>query len=72
LNGHNKTKRINTKSKFIGVYLEKKTNKFMAKIQKDKITFFIGRFKTELDAVKAYNEKAIELYGEYANLNILE
>ena len=31
-----------------------------------------GTFKTELDAAIAYNNKATELYGEFAKLNIFE
>jgi hypothetical protein len=29
----------------------------------------IGYFTSEVEAAKAYNEKAIEYYGEFANLN---
>jgi hypothetical protein len=42
----------------------------MARISKDGITYFAGRFENEIEAAKAYNKKAIELYGENANLNI--
>ena len=31
----------------------------------------IGLFVSEIDAARAYNENAIELYGAFANLNIL-
>jgi hypothetical protein len=29
----------------------------------------LGYFKLELDAAKAYNKAALELFGEYAYLN---
>lgn len=30
---------------------------------------YLGRFSTEEEAAIAYNEKAVEIYGENANLN---
>ena len=31
----------------------------------------IGYFDKEVDAALAYNKKAIELHGEFANLNVI-
>ena len=31
----------------------------------------IGRFDDEIDAAVSYNKKAIELFGEYALLNVV-
>lgn len=36
----------------------------------DNMVDYCGVFKDELEAAKAYDKKAIELYGEFANLNI--
>jgi hypothetical protein len=36
---------------------------------KDKTSYFVGHFHNEKDAARAYNAKAVELFGEYAYLN---
>jgi hypothetical protein len=58
-------------SKFKGVSFHKKKNKYIAYIQKDGKRYSLGNFKNEKDAAKAYNEKAIKLYGKYAYQNKL-
>jgi hypothetical protein len=79
LNNHNRKKKENISSrssnKYIGVTKinnKRSVNTFQARISKDNKTHYIGTFATDIEAAKAYNEKAIELYGEYANLNIIE
>jgi hypothetical protein len=69
-NNHNKIKKFGT-SKYLGVSIHKQSNKFIARIRKDGKQIHIGLFETEIDAAKAYNKKAYELYENYANLNIL-
>lgn len=39
------------------------------RISKDKKTHYIGSYKTERQAGLAYNNKALELYGEFAYQN---
>ena len=56
-------------SKYLGVHLN--YNKWYAQIRHNKKLINIGPFETDLDAAKAYNNKAIELHGEFANLNQL-
>jgi len=46
------------------------TNKWMARIKKNSIQHYLGIYEKEEDAAKAYNEKALELYGHSANLNL--
>lgn len=58
-------------SKHKGVYFSKQKNKWLSKIQKDFKEYHIGFFATENEAVIAYNKKAVELFGEYAKLNII-
>lgn len=54
-----------------GVYLRKnREKKWCSYIQReDGKSKFIGCFFSEKDAAKAYNEKAVELFGEFAKLN---
>lgn len=42
---------------------------WMARIGYEGKRIFIGIYKTKEQAAKAYNDKAIELFGEFANLN---
>ena len=68
-NGHNRTKRANATTKYYGVSFKDKV--YVAFIQKDGKKYHLGSYKEILDAARAYNVKATELYGEFANLNIL-
>ena len=56
-----------TLSRYKGVANDK--GKWGAKITKDKKTYNLGRFDTEEQAAEAYNKAAIELFGEFAQLN---
>lgn len=58
-------------SKFRGVCFDKRVKKWRSRVNKDKKAHELGFFNTQEDAAKAYNFKAIELFGEFANLNIL-
>ncbi len=64
-------KKIGSSSKYLGVNFHKRTNKWRARIIKSKKEYSLGYFMTEIEAAKAYNDKAIELYGNEANLNII-
>ena len=54
---------------FKGVCWKKQNKKLMAQITTDTGQKHIGLFLSEIDASRAYNTKALELFGEYANLN---
>lgn len=59
-------------SKYLGVYKYTCKGKwvyFRVFIGKDKRNIYVGNFKNEIDAAKAYDRKAIELHGKFANLN---
>jgi len=66
-NAHNKKKKEGASSKYIGV--SPSGNRWAAKISKGKERHNIGSYQTEKEAARAYNEKAKELYKEFANLN---
>lgn len=56
-------------SRFKGVSFDKKLKKWTAYCKVNGKTTYIGGFKVEEDAARAYNAKAKELYGEFARLN---
>lgn len=56
---------------FKGVYLAKKSGRkpYWAYIWKDGKRYGLGMYATAEEAARAYNEKALELYGDNAYLN---
>jgi hypothetical protein len=68
-NNHNKSKPKNASSQYFGVSYDKNKEKYRAAIAKDKIKYWLGYFKNEENAARAYDKKALELYGTFANLN---
>lgn len=70
-NNHNKGKQF-----FNGRCLEsfykgvsRKRHKWRARIHKNEVEYYLGVFKTQEEAAKAYDKKALDLYGSYADLN---
>ena len=68
-NGMNKKKYKNNTSGYKCVYFNKKRKKYEAYIVKNKKKKHIGYFDTAIKAAKAYDKKAIELFGKFNNLN---
>jgi hypothetical protein len=75
-NMKNRAKKKNSGSKYLGVYFQKATkdnkritDKYIVRIQYNGKNRYIGTFKTEIDAAKAYNKVAAEAHGQFANLN---
>ena len=67
-NQYNQKKRGGT-SEYKGVFWHKKDKRWYAQIHPDYTGIHLGSFQEEVDAAKAYDAKAIELYGEFAYLN---
>lgn len=55
-----------------GVCWDKQTNKWIVHIKINGKQKHLGRFKSEINAAKAYNKAAIKFHEEYANLNEVE
>jgi hypothetical protein len=79
-NGMNRGKQNNNTSGYKGVrYVKKKKNMINeyskpwgAEIMHNQKRVFFGYYKTKEEAARAYDKKAIELFGEFAYLNFPE
>lgn len=72
-NGQNKAKAKGLTSIYRGVGHRPRSNKknpWVAYISKDGIRYDLGYFNNEIDAAKAYDKKALELYGQHAYFNL--
>ncbi len=56
-------------SRYKGVYYDKRRRTFSAKICHNGKSYHLGTFATEIEAARAYDRKALELFGEFARLN---
>lgn len=68
-NSMNSISKVNSKSIYKGVYWIESRNKWKSLITLNQKTFYIGYFKSEIKAAKAYDKRAIQLFGEFALLN---
>lgn len=68
-NNANKKSSKSSTSSFLGVSYHKSRNNWRATIFKDYKQIHLGSFKTEIEAAKAYDKHALEIHGEFANLN---
>lgn len=71
-NKANKTKKKNASSEYLGINTLKANNTiyYIASSSKN-YKIYKKQFRTEYEAVMWYNEIAIELHGEFANLNVI-
>lgn len=54
-----------------GVYFNNKSKKWRSQIKCNNIKINLGSFANEVEAAIAYNNKAVELHGDFARLNII-
>jgi hypothetical protein len=57
------------RSRYKGVRYEKRTGKWIAEITHRGRRYHLGSFDTEIEAARAYDAKARELFGPFARLN---
>lgn len=68
-NYQNQGKRLGCYSKYKGVSWNKRSKKWLAYICLNYKLIHLGYFSDEIEAGKAYDTKAKELFGEFAKLN---
>ncbi|HIJ67571.1 MAG TPA: hypothetical protein HPP87_10855 [Planctomycetes bacterium] len=68
-NARNRRVKLTSGLEYKGVFHHKKREVFEAAIWHKGKRIYLGRFKRKTDAARAYDKKAIELYGEFACLN---
>jgi hypothetical protein len=59
-------------SKYLGVHFCNSRKVWVAQLQHDGKSYSAGLHKLENDAALAYNKKAKQLHGEFANLNQIQ
>ncbi len=68
-NQHNRRLNANNASGYKGVCWHKRINKWQSYIRFQSKRIFLGYFADKVEAAKAYDKKAEELFGEFACLN---
>jgi len=68
-NCYNRRSLRNKSSKYKGVTWDKGRKLFIVHIRHNGKRYYLGRFKSEIKAAKAYDKKAKELFGKFAFLN---
>lgn len=71
-NSYNKSQSNHTLHKYKGLSYDKKCKTYKSTIRKDGKEYYLGNYKTEVEAAIAYNLKAIVLFEDFARLNIID
>ena len=59
-------------SQYKGVCYERRSGRWVAHIACEGQSYHLGTFDSEIEAARAYDRKAIELFGQFARLNFPE
>jgi hypothetical protein len=68
-NRANSKKRTDNSTGYIGVIFRKRRQQYVALVKKNGQVFTGGSYTTAIDAARARDKLAVELWGEYARLN---
>lgn len=68
-NMNRRVKKIGASSTYKGVGYNKKNKKWTAHITRDRKVYSLGSYDLEIDAAKAYDKKAKELFGKFVAPN---
>ena len=68
-NQRNRLPRLNCSSQYKGVCWHKQNKKWVSRIKLDQKNYSLGSYDSEIEAARAYNTKATELFGNFAVLN---
>ena len=66
---HTKKRSGATHSKYKGIHWRKKHKKWVARIMFEGKRIYLGCFRNEIEAAKAYDRAARKYHGEFASLN---
>lgn len=65
----NSRKQLNRSTKFKGVTFDKQTNKFKAQIGVNQKNIHLGRFDSQEEAARTYDDAARKYFGDFAKTN---
>ena len=65
----NARKHRDRKGQYKGVHFDKTEQRYIAQICCKRKRYKLGRFETDIEAARAYDKKAIELFGDFALVN---
>jgi len=68
-NIRNQRKRADSYSWYKGVFYDKRNHKWQAVCKYEGRPIWVGYFDSEAEAARAYDRKAVELWGEFARVN---